>query len=217
MGVYVVVAVFPVLVTVLVLLARRHLQRIQSAQLAWREARLEEAADFGFRPATSEDLLVDVGGGIFGEGVVEDVAVYEIRGHEVRAFDFVYVTGAGTNLDTRTGHVLAVTLPAPLPLIAVVPQTVGGEDQELESPEFNRRFKIYCADDRYASAVLHPRLMAWMLDGPDLSWRIDGGVLVRWGDDRWTASAASDQLAELVEIAEMIPNFVLRDYVLTSE
>jgi hypothetical protein len=107
--------------------------------------------------------LTDVGDAIYrADGEATNVMVGEYGGHPVRFANYAYQTLDGVRL---TAHLVAFDLPVLLPVLTLrradpaVPQL----DLQLESPEFNRLFRVDCADDRYASAVLHPRMMEWML------------------------------------------------------
>jgi hypothetical protein len=82
----------------------------------------------------------------------------------------------------------------------------------LESKAFNDAFRITCADNRYASAVLHPRMMEWMLFNPGLRWQVAGNALVSWGSGLWTLPDVLARLEAMNGVIDRIPPFVLRDY-----
>ena len=46
-------------------------------------------------------------------------------------------------------------------------------DIELESEDFNRAFTVRCPDRKFASDVLHPRMMELLLQSPDAAFRFD--------------------------------------------
>ena len=46
-------------------------------------------------------------------------------------------------------------------------------DIELESEDFNRAFTVTCPDRKFASDVLHPRMMEFLLQHRDLGWRFE--------------------------------------------
>ncbi|MDX6236850.1 MAG: hypothetical protein QOG10_1665 [Kribbellaceae bacterium] len=63
-----------------------------------------------------------------------------------------------------------------------------------------------------ASAVLHPRMMEWMLVNPGLRWQLAGNVLVSWGTGLWTLPDVLARLEAMNGVIDRIPPFVLRDY-----
>ncbi|MEZ5191462.1 MAG: DUF3137 domain-containing protein [Nocardioides sp.] len=46
-------------------------------------------------------------------------------------------------------------------------------DIELESEDFNRAFTVTCSDRKFASDVLHPRMMEFLLAHTEASFRSD--------------------------------------------
>ena len=45
-------------------------------------------------------------------------------------------------------------------------------DVQLESEDFNRRFRVKSHDPAFASAVLNPRVMESLMTMPEVDWRI---------------------------------------------
>lgn len=72
--------------------------------------------------------------------------------------------------------VAAVTLPFPFPLLSV-DGGWGGRRVRFESEEFNDRFKVRCDDARFASDVMHPRTMEFLLAAQPPGFRIESGLV----------------------------------------
>jgi hypothetical protein len=88
------------------------------------------------------------------------------RGREFVAFHYSYdIPEQRNNLVTRTFTVVATRTPGPCPDLAITrPTLAGGPDVQLESEQFNDAFKIDTLDQKFAYDVLHPGMMAWLLD-----------------------------------------------------
>jgi hypothetical protein len=111
-------------------------------------------------------------------------------------------------------------LSAYLPVLQVTPEglfsrlgnVLGFDDVELESEEFNRRFRVHAADRKFACDVLTPRTMEALLRHPDTSWRIEGVDILAWEDGRLTPAAVLQMLATFDAVLAGIPSFVWKDH-----
>ncbi|HZC27993.1 MAG TPA: hypothetical protein VE287_13270, partial [Actinopolymorphaceae bacterium] len=151
------------------------------------------AAQRGWQWIDEDETYVrDWGGEPFGRGRsrrARNILIGRHGDREIVSFDYEFKTteGSGDSQRTRT-HRFAVwlmTLPSPLPALEVRPEGVfGGRvaaalgmgDLELESEEFNRAFRVSVDDDRYGSAMMHPRMMEYLLasrQAQAVSWRIE--------------------------------------------
>lgn len=87
------------------------------------------------------------------------------RGRPFVAFHLSYDVPERDQVVTRTFTVVAVNTPAPCPDLMISRPTLrGGNDLDLESEQFNEAFKIDTTDQKFAYDVLHPGMMAWLLD-----------------------------------------------------
>jgi hypothetical protein len=140
----------------------------------------------------------------------------DYRGRGMCALDYFYTTSNGKTTQTHNVHLVALNLPTALPPLTVSKdsalQRAFSNDIELESQVFNDAFRIDCADQRYASAVLHPQLMEWMLANPGLEWQLAGNALVSWGYGAFTAPDVQARLEAMTGVIDRIPRFVLQDY-----
>ena len=108
----------------------------------------------------------------------------------VLAADYSYVItkGTGKRRRRRTYHVGIVMAHLPfrgLPEFIMRDETVidritaaiGFDDIDYESAEFSRRFHVKCADRRFASDLIDPEMIDYMLatDAPDME--IEGSIL----------------------------------------
>jgi hypothetical protein len=115
-------------------------------------------------------------------------------------------------------QVVSIKLPVALPLVEVRPQGLAGgpsvtiPNVTLESEDFNRRFWVHADDPRFASHLLHPRLMRDLMLAPPLCWRIWEDDLVGWWPGEPAPARILSYLAVLHSVKESIPGFVWHDY-----
>jgi hypothetical protein len=185
------------------------------------KARAYGAAQLGWYLAPPSPWLVEVAAGLFQRGKAGEMLTGAFRDRGVCVLDYSYTTtssnGQGqTNSTTHDCHLVALSLPVALPPLTLDAESklarLARRDLELESKAFNDAFRITCADNRYASAVLHPRMMEWMLLNPGLRWQLAGNALVSWGDGLWTLPDVLARLEAMNGVIDRIPPFVLRDY-----
>jgi hypothetical protein len=142
------------------------------------------------------------------------------------AFDYSYDTHSTDSQGHRstTTHrfnVCVIALPAFLPRLEVAPEgamsriasAVGfSHDIEFESEDFNRRFKVHANDPKFATDVLSPRTMQYLLTVPAESWRIDGTSMIWWADGRLEPSEIVVATSVMDRVAKGIPTFVWKDH-----
>lgn len=147
----------------------------------------------------------------FGQGEDRRAAVVVSgvwAGRRFVAFDYTFTTttsaddpGAGDTVTWRH-RVTALPMPGSLPGLRIcraglggrVASALGGEDIELESEEFNQRYRLRCPDRKLATDVVTPRTMA---------------ALLRVGHPGELVAAGTDLLA--VDRGEHTPETLLRD------
>jgi Protein of unknown function (DUF3137) len=148
------------------------------------------------------------------DGTASDVLTGELDGHRFAEFTYTYANRVGGSRPSIVG-VSAVRLPAALPRLQVSPEGIapgpGWLDVDLESEEFNRRYRVQAKDRRYAVDVLTPRVMRTLLEAEPFTLRIDGADLVAFGPPASTPQRVLERLRTLVAIAELIPAFVFED------
>lgn len=83
---------------------------------------------------------------------------------------------------------------------------IGLEDIAFESIEFNRRFYVMSGDRRFASDVVNPRMMQFLLDSNSLPVDMAGSsLLIADGKQRWSADEFRSRLAWVREFFEYWP------------
>ena len=114
-----------------------------------------------------------------------------------------------TVTDDHSEPVCGFLLPFSLPGVSVNGRRLGSK-VTFESNDFNRAFKVRTDDPKFASDVIHPRTMEWLLATTPRGWTVQDGVVVFEVEDH-------DQL--IVDVCEAtlrgwlgrIPRFVWAD------
>jgi hypothetical protein len=169
-------------IAILVVRRRRHQAAIQ------RRAEVMTAA--GWVPASADPRLVKLAGRLTVRGRATQMFTGEFRGRRVCVLDYEFTARRGPD----PVHLIALSLPAALPQLTVSKGRVRADDQ------------------RFASAVLQPQMMEWIMQNPSLRWRIAGDTLVSWGRGEIAVSELPARLEAMAGVVDRIPPFVLRDY-----
>jgi hypothetical protein len=203
------------------------------AYLAWRvERRRRErlqayAARMGWSYAARDDSpLARFAGEPFRSGQerkCRHVLQGSYRGRPSLVFEFEYVTYTTDSegrrqRQTHRNTVAALGVPAVLPWVQVKRENVlhrighalGFDDIELESEDFNRRFRVTAADRKLAYDLLHPRMMELLLHADGPAWRMENGALLCWAGGRLAPDRAQPMLDFAAAVVDNVPAFVWR-------
>ena len=218
--IFLVVGTFLVLATVLVVVGLIQAKKRREELSAY-------AATRGWTFVARDDSLVRrFSGAPFGRGHSRRatnvlLGVWDDR--PMVAFDYEYAetTGTGDDRSTTTYRysVTVLNTGAPMPALSVTPQNIvsgffgrlTNRDIELESEEFNRAFLVTCEHRKFASDVLHPRMMELLLGRPDLGWRFEGDSMITVRRGQHDPAEVDATLAHLDAVVDAIPEFVWRD------
>jgi hypothetical protein len=139
--------------------------------------------------------------------------------HSFVAFEYEYVdvTRDSKGRERRRRRhcaVVALQMPGWLPSVTAIPESwhhrvtrAIGEDVELESEEFNRRYVIR-GSARTASDLLTPRAMAALCQVPPFDWRVEGTDLLSWQRVLFTPSGLLARLSILESLLDTAPAFL---------
>lgn len=193
-----------------ILLRRRRLR----ALTAW-------AALNGWTYRSSAPELTERWRGLpFGAGQARratDVLTGSWQGRPATSFQYRYSEKSGENRTTQTFHVLTLSLPAYLPTLELIPEgfgtrlarAVGGQDLQFESDDFNKAWRVTSRMPRFASDVIHPRLMERLLrPGSRTNLRIEGTEILTWSAGRPDLDVIATRLGLLDAVIRSIPRFV---------
>ena len=163
----------------------------------------------------------------FGQGddrTACNVLTGAFRGRGMVAFDYSYETHTTdsqghTSTTTHRYAICAVALPAPLPSFELVPEgflgrvgtMLGMQDIELESEDFNRRFRVRCEEPKLAYDLLPARTMEALLARPALHVRLRGTDALCWEDGSHSPSELLARLDTLSTLLDGVPSYVWSD------
>jgi hypothetical protein len=88
---------------------------------------------------------------------------------------------------------------------------LGMQDIELESEDFNRRFRVRCDDAKLAYDVLPPRTMEALLARPALHVRLYGADDLLWESGPHRPSELLARLDTLSALLDGVPSYVWND------
>jgi hypothetical protein len=176
----------------------------------------------GWRYEREQPLLVDrFTGPPFGTGQSRrayNVLYGQHRGRDLVAFDYEYETVAFDGKQTKT-HVFSVLgistgvsmVPLRVDPEGLLDRVVGhltGSDIDLESEEFNQAFAVSCPDRRFATDVLHPRMMEYLLHHRQLGWRFEQDSMLTIAEGRRTPVQLMATVDVMDGITSLVPEFV---------
>lgn len=162
----------------------------------------------------------DTGSALRQEAVVRGT----FNGQQCATFAHVYEVKHDRNAPPTpySYQVTLAELPVALPRLDIVPQdlpatfakVLGGRDIDVESYEFNQRWRVLCDDARYGHAVIDPRMIERLLqaDVDGMAVRIEGGAVYVWSQGRRGADDLARRLTVVSGIARRIPAHVIREY-----
>jgi hypothetical protein len=169
-------------------------------------------------------------GAPFGQGDdrrAENILQGSYEGRPFVAFDYRYSTtstttdGQGhtqTHTEVHPYSIVAMGVGAVFPALSVSPEGFFGrlvgrltnKDIELESEDFNRAFTVTCPDRKFASDVLHPQMMEYLLTMPELAWHLQGDWIIAVHTGRHSVEEVDTKLAQIDGIVDKVPEFVWR-------
>jgi len=189
-----------------------------------REQLLAFAASRGWTYAQEEPRLVDrFTGPPFGAGFgrrAYNVLYGQHDGRDLVSFDYEYKTQTSNGKQTTTTvhrfSVLGLSMGVAMRPLSVDPENfldrfVGrltGNDIDMESEEFNRAFTVSCPDRKFASDVLHPQMMEFLLAHPQLGWRFEQDSMLVIAPGRRAPEQIDATLAVMDGITDRVPEFV---------
>lgn len=128
-----------------------------------------------------------------------------------------YTTGSGKSSQTHSVAAVAVGMPFPLTLTIEdetwghkVADALGGEDIDVESDEFSRRFWVKSGDRRTAYDVLHPRAIEFLLQaGNRWTWHWNGRLLLMSRPGRLEPQDCLPLLEQAMAFRALLPRHLL--------
>jgi hypothetical protein len=146
------------------------------------------------------------------------------RGRQLVAFDYSFQThssdaNGGSSTTTHRYAFCALGLPTSVPRLELLPEgrlgrvgtALGRQDIELESEDFNRRYRVQSDQPKFAYDVLAPRTMEALLTRPALHLRLQGADAVCWENGQHSPVDLLARLDALCVLLDGIPPYVWSD------
>jgi hypothetical protein len=210
------------LITVAVIAHKKNQERIAALQS------LALSKQWQYFPGDPFNLSARWGFHPFGRGYARqasNVITGQVGPYAMVAFDYQYKEDSTDSKGNRTTHtypfgVCALAMPCALPELHLAPEGVltrignalGMDDIELESEEFNRRYRVRCPDRKLATDVLTPRTMETLLQAGGFNARFAGTDAVCATSGRLRAADLLNHTAAMAALIDGIPTFVWKDY-----
>lgn len=160
-----------------------------------RAAALALAAARGYEIDLDDKAPPPQGFDLFGLGSSRKVSFHIWRnGSPDSAFQYRYTTGSGDNKTTHHRSCALIEVPFTAPHLTIGPEgfwsvvgrAIGVRDVEVESPEFNERYRVACDDERFAITLLDQRMIGWMISpssgGGVVKFEFGGRWMLCFGD-----------------------------------
>jgi hypothetical protein len=189
-----------------------------------REEMATYAVAHGWRFEAEQPLLVErFAGPPFGLGFGRrafNVLYGSHEGRDLVSFDYEYKTQSTNGKQTTTTvhrfSVLALSMGISMPPLSVDPENfldrfVGrltGNDIDLESEDFNRAFTVSCPDRKFASDVLHPQMMEYLLQHRQVGWRFEQDSMLTVTQGQRTPAQIDATIEVMDDITDLVPEFV---------
>jgi hypothetical protein len=195
-----------------------------------RDRMLQFARNRGWQYTAEVPALCDRWPGVpFGKGDhqrARNVLSGTESGRPFTAFEYSYQTHSTDskgNRTTSTHHwaVTVVPMQGYLGRVEVQRESALGrmagavglvQDIDLESEDFNRRFRVSATSAKLASDILTPRTMQYLLTMDAESWRTCGSDLVGFAEGRLDPAEVVKTCAVLGAVHAGIPTFVWKDH-----
>lgn len=158
----------------------------------------------------------------------KNVLTGQYDGRPFVSFDYIYhTTETDTDSEGRTTRrevshpygVAGLDMGVTFPALEVSPEGMFGRligritnsDIELESEDFNRAFTVNCPDRKFASDVLHPRMMELLMEHQGASFRFDRRWILDCEMGHVDLEQVEPRLQRIDAIVDQIPEFVWKE------
>lgn len=199
--------------------ARRHRER--------REALVARVAALGYSYVPEDPgrtaLFTSTPFGIGMSRRAADIVWGQLNGRAFETFAYKYETESTDaeghrSTTTHRYQVTWIPLPNALPTMRLTSDNavmrlfakMGAKDLEVESHQFNQRWKVWCADERIGHAVLTPKLIDYML-APGWAGRelvIEGRLLMTYVSGHTDLTDLEQIVYALYDVVDCIPPFL---------
>jgi len=147
------------------------------------------------------------------------------RGFVVFCYQYDTTSTDSEGHTTRTTHyvqVASIEEPGRMPIVRITPENpfsrvaeaLGGKDIDVESEDFNRRWRVWTRDPKVAHAILVPTVIDRLLqaDAQKVPFVFEPGLLATYADGKLDLVTFVSRVDLLCGIADLIPKYLADDY-----
>ncbi len=142
----------------------------------------------------------------------------QLNDRRITAFDYRYTTGSGKNRHTHVFSAMIVESPIPLKPLFIrregffdkITEFFGADDIDFESAEFSRKFFVKSPDKKWAYAVIHQRMMEYLLTAPEYSIQLAGDSIIAWNAMQFGTSDFQAAFDMIEGMLERLPEYLIK-------
>jgi hypothetical protein len=146
------------------------------------------------------------------------------EGRDLRAFDYEYTTGSGKNRRVYHFSCGLISTSAAWPQLTLGPEgffdrvmdVIGAADIQFESEEFNREWEVRSSDPRFASALIDPEMMLFLMEKAEGARVEVHGQWILFSGEQRDPESLPQAIASAEAFREVIPPVVWSLYPLTE-
>ncbi len=149
------------------------------------------------------------------------------RGRNFVVFGYQYDTESTdskghTTRMTNYVQIASIEVAGRMPIVRITPESafsrmaeaLGGKDVEVESEEFNRRWRVWSRDARVAHAILVPTMIDRLLeaDAQKVPFVFEPGLLMTYTEGMLNLPRFVSRVDLVCGVADLVPKFLAEDY-----
>ena len=148
-----------------------------------------------------------------------NVMTGSVGSRRIYAFDFSHSTRRSKERPMWRLSAVVLRCEAPFPKTFVIPRGLldglragsGIEGLSLESADFNRLYYVGSIDRHFASSVIHPQMMEFLIANPGWSLELNGPDVVVYGEALWPIEKFPAAIEFLAGFLDRVPRFVWKE------
>jgi hypothetical protein len=90
-------------------------------------------------------------------------------------------------------------------------EVVGLDDIDFESHEFSKRFFVKAADRKFAYAVIHPKMMEFLMNSPVFCIQMTANSVIFYKDSIFPVAQIKQALDTGCRFVELIPEYLVKE------
>ena len=138
-------------------------------------------------------------------------------GLAITAFDYHYLIGFRYIQRVRALSAMVAASPVVLKPLLIrregaldrLGKAIGINGIDFESAEFSRTHHVTSTDPKWAYDVIHPRMMAFLMEGQDYNIEFAPGHVIVWREELFTTEDFDDAVDFVRGILDLLPEYLV--------